>query len=54
MQDVAKKHEIRIAIKTLRLSEIGAQILGGMNHEKARQVLREAGWSDQRIQDYED
>ena len=53
MQDVALKHQIAIAKRTLGLTEIGARIMGGMNHEQAREVLRQAGWSDQRIERHE-
>lgn len=37
--DVFTKHKKRIARKTLKLSDVGASILGGMTKEQARQVL---------------
>ena len=53
MYDVAKKHQLAIAKKTLRLSEVGARIMGGMNHAEARKVLADVGWSQRRIAKYE-
>lgn len=46
---VPDQHRIKIAKKTLRLSEIGARILGGMDHGEARRVLKEFGYSDAAI-----
>jgi len=54
MKSVPDKHQIAIAKKTLRLSDVGAMILGGMTKEEARSVLREkAGWSQDRIANFE-
>ena len=58
--NVFQKHQIKIAKQTLRLSEarpwryIGASIMGGMDHAKAREVLKDAGWSEARISKWED
>ena len=41
--DVPRKHQMNIAKKTLKLSDIGARILGGMTKETARRILRESG-----------
>jgi len=41
MQDVARKHQVKIAKRTLELSDVGAQILGGMTKEEARKILAE-------------
>ena len=43
MQDVARKHQIRIAKRTLELSDEGAMILGGMTKEEARKILDKNG-----------
>lgn len=51
--NVFTKHQLAIAKKTLMLSDVGAFILGGMTKDKARDVLRENGWSDSRIQEFE-
>ena len=54
MKSVPDAHQIAIAKKTLRLSDVGAMILGGMTKEEARSVLREkAGWSSDRISQFE-
>lgn len=43
-------HQLKIARNTLRLSAIGAMIMGGMDHPAAIRYLREAeGWSSDRI-----
>ena len=39
---VARAHQVKIARRTLRCSDIGALILGGMTKEEAREVLRRA------------
>ena len=39
MQDVARKHQIAIAKRTLELSDEGAMILGGMTKDEARAIL---------------
>lgn len=33
------KHQIAIAKKTLQYSDVGANIMGGMNKEEARAIL---------------
>ena len=54
MKSVPDAHQIAIAKKTLRLSDAGAMILGGMTKEEARSVLMEkAGWSQDRISQFE-
>ena len=39
MQDVARKHQLRIARRTLELSDEGAAILGGMTKDEARAII---------------
>ena len=36
-------HQIRIAKRTLKLSDAGASILGSMSKEEARNILRKHG-----------
>lgn len=48
-QDVATKHQLRIAKKTLQMNDVFANIMGGMTKDEARAFLRSQGWSDQRI-----
>src|SRR6202007_107296 len=37
------KHQIAIAKKTLKMSDMGARIMGGMTKDEAREVLRRHG-----------
>lgn len=53
MTNVFLKHQIRIAKDTLRMSDTGALIMGGMTKEEARKILRSIGWSTKRIQRFE-
>ncbi len=36
---VPEKHQLRVARKTLTLSDVGALILGGPTKEEARQII---------------
>jgi hypothetical protein len=47
--DVAANHQKKIALNTLKMSKIGANILGGMNHKEAVKFLRSIGYSDKKI-----
>jgi hypothetical protein len=40
MQDIAKRHQLNIARKTMRLSCVGTRILGGMDHIEAAKLLK--------------
>jgi len=40
MNDLASKHQFRVAISTIKMSKEGASIAGGMSHKEAVQVLR--------------
>lgn len=42
MEDIFRKHQIRIAKRTLELSDFGAKILGGMTKDEARIILADA------------
>jgi len=48
-EGVPEKHQLKIAQDTLKLSDAGARIMGGMTKEEARALLRKQGWSDERI-----
>jgi hypothetical protein len=52
-EDVFKKHQKNIAIKTLKMSDIGARVMGGMTKEEARDFLKSIGWSDGKIRQLE-
>lgn len=47
---VPEKHQLRIALQTLKMTDAGANIMGGMNKEEARSFLKSKGYSDQAIQ----
>ncbi len=48
------EHQIKIAKQTLRYSDIGASIMGGMTKPQARLLLHDkAGWSYERIVKWE-
>ena len=40
---VPEQHQLRIARKTLTLSDVGARILGGMTKQEAREVIARRG-----------
>lgn len=51
---VPEQHQLKIAKSTLRMSDAGARIMGGMTKEQARQFLKtKAGWSDSKIKAFE-
>jgi len=39
MTTIPERHQIKIAKDTLRMSDAGAMIMGGMTKEKARKIL---------------
>lgn len=41
--DVFTKHQIKIAKQTLRMSNAGAFIMGGMTKDEARTILKKHG-----------
>jgi hypothetical protein len=45
-KDVFSHHQLKIARQTLRLTDLGAEILGGMTKEEARLILRKHGGKD--------
>ncbi len=47
--DVPEQHQRKIAISTLKMSDAGARIAGGMTKEEARAFLKKHGWPDERI-----
>jgi hypothetical protein len=52
--DIPTQHQCKVARDTLRMSDAGAAIMGGMTKVQAREVLRDkAGWSAERIAAHE-
>ena len=39
MLSVPEKHQLKIAKATLKMSAIGAMIMGGPNHKEAREII---------------
>ena len=37
---VPEKHQLKIARDTLKMSDIGASIMGGMTKEEAREIIK--------------
>ena len=48
---VPQKHQKAIAIRTLRMNDVGVMIMGGMNKEEARDFLRSIGLNPSRYED---
>jgi len=51
---VFERHQKKIAISTLRMSDVGALIMGGMSKEEARNFLKSIGYSDWSIKTFEE
>ena len=49
MGNVVDKHQKRIAKSTLKMSDVGARIMGGMTKEEARRILSRLGLSQTAI-----
>jgi len=43
---VPEQHQRKIALDTLRMSEVGARVMGGMDHREAVRLLKYFGYSD--------
>lgn len=54
MDDVANKHKTKIAKQTLKYSDAGAMIMGGMSKDEAREHLKKMGHSEQDISKMEE
>ena len=48
--DIFTKHQKKIAIATLKMTDAGARIMGGMTKEEAREVLRKMGINPNRYE----
>jgi len=48
-EGVPEKHQLKIALKTLKMNKVGASVMGGMDHKGAVKVLRKNGYSDDKI-----
>lgn len=50
---VPEQHQKTIAIKTLKMNDVMARMMGGMSKEEARKFLKGIGYTDQKIKDIE-
>lgn len=46
---IPEQHQLKIAKSTLKMSDVGARIMGGMSKDEARAFLTKIGWSAARI-----
>ena len=44
-----QKHQKKVSIKTLRMSDVGVMIMGGQTKQEAREFLASIGWTNERI-----
>ncbi len=51
---VPGRHQLKIAKDTMKMSDAGAMIMGGMTKAEAREILRKAGYSDKQIASMEE
>ncbi len=52
-KDIFDSHREKIAISTLKMSDVGAAIMGGMSKEEARTFLISLGYTPEKIQNIE-
>jgi len=50
---VPQKHQKAIALKTLKMNDVGVKVMGGMTKEEARDFLKSIGYSDSKIRQLE-
>ena len=51
--DLFSHHHIEVAKKTLRMPDAMVGVMGGINKEESRRILREKGWTDKQIHKHE-
>ena len=52
---IPEQHQLKIAKSTLRMSDVGSAVMGGMTKDQARDFLRDkCGWSTDRIKKFEE
>ena len=50
---VPQKHQLKIAKDTLKMSDVGARVMGGMTKDEARKFLKSIGYTDNEIKKLE-
>lgn len=53
IDSVPQKHQLKIAKDTLKMSDAGARIMGGMSKKEAIEFLKSKGYSDKQIKKLE-
>lgn len=48
--DVFERHQLKIARRTLQLSDVGALIMGGMSKAQARELIRELTGKESKVE----
>jgi hypothetical protein len=48
-ESVFDKHQIAIALKTLKMNDVGASVMGGPDKPESIRILRKAGYNDIKI-----
>jgi len=51
---IFQQHQKKIAIRTLKMSDAGALVIGGMNKVEARAFLKKIGYTDEKIKKIEE
>jgi hypothetical protein len=51
---VPQQHQKKIAIRTLKMNDVGVMVMGGMNKAEARAFLKKIGYTDEKIKKIED
>lgn len=46
---IPQQHQLKIAKKTLKMTDVMANVMGGMSRPEAIDFLKSIGWSDQKI-----
>jgi hypothetical protein len=53
IDSVPEKHQLKIAKDTLKMSDAGARIMGGMTKKEAKEFLKSKGYSEKQIKKLE-
>lgn len=53
LENVFDKNQLKIAKATLKMTDAGANVMGGMTKDEAREFLKKIGWSEKKIAKFE-
>jgi hypothetical protein len=51
---IPEQHQKKIALRTLKMNDVGVSVMGGMNKGEARSFLKRIGYSDEQIKKIEE